>query len=92
MAEEACGEQLVVCAEECGRVVQHEDSTSRERTERPEAVVHPVERREHVEPAERHVAGDEDVERLLGRHELPARARGLRQPRALRSWAWAGGR
>ena len=72
VSEEPGREQLVVRAEQRGRIVQHDDSARRERPERPQAVVHPVERREHVEPSQRDVVGNQDVERLLGRHELPA--------------------
>ena len=67
-AEEARGQKLVVGGEQEGRPVEHADAAGRENAERPEAVVDAVERRPHVEPTERGVAGAEPLERLDRSH------------------------
>ena len=49
-------EGLVVGREQRSGVVQHDDASGRKRAEGLQAVVHSVERRQHVEPPERDVA------------------------------------
>ena len=57
--------------EQRARRVQHAHAAGRQLAERPEPVVHPVERRQDVEPAERGVAWPERIECLGGREAAP---------------------
>ena len=68
-AEEPGGEKLVVGREQRAGGVENLDSCRLERAERPQAVVDAVERRQHVEAAQRRVAGAEAEEALLGRQD-----------------------
>ncbi len=70
--QEPGGQKLVVGGEQRAGPVERADAAGRERAERPEPVLDAVERREHVEPAERGVAVTELGDRLLGRVEAEA--------------------
>ena len=54
--------------------VQHRHAARLERSERPEPVVDAVERRQHVDPADRAIARAQRLERLGGGQERPVRA------------------
>jgi hypothetical protein len=70
-AKEPGREELVVGGEQRSGLVEHGDASRCEGAESPQAVVHAVERRQHVQPAERNVAGTQHVERAVGSHRLP---------------------
>jgi len=70
----AGGQQLVVGREQRRGVIQDVDATGGECPERPEPVVHAVERRKHVQTTERSVPGAQNLERTAWSHRLPAEA------------------
>ena len=89
--QEPGGQKLVVGGEQRAGPIERADAAGRERAECPEAVLDTVERRKHVEPAERGVAVPE-----LG--PLPDRVQGgrsalraARRRRARDSFRWCAG-
>ena len=83
-AQQPGGEELVVRREQRRGTVQHRDAARLERSERPEAVVDAVERRQHVDPADRAVARAQRLERLGRASAATSRRRGNRPARGPR--------